>query len=146
MKSSAATIDEYAAMVPAGRQADFQALLGLVRKNMPAGYEEAMTWGMPTWEVPLSRYPDTYNKKPLMYVAIASQKNNLGLYLTSPYIEGTLEKFQKEYEATGKKLDMGKSCIRFKKFDDLASNVIAAHIASVPPERCIALYEAVKKK
>jgi uncharacterized protein YdhG (YjbR/CyaY superfamily) len=145
MKSLVATVDEYMQTVPADRKADLTLLLELVRSNMPEGYQESMTWGMPGWEIPLETYPDTYNKKPLMYAAVASQKNNLALYIMGPYLDGSTEAFTAKYEAAGKKPDMGKSCIRFKRLDDLALDVIAESISSITPEQYIKLYEAVKK-
>ena len=91
-----------------------------------------MNWGMITYQVPLFVYSDTYNRKPLMYAALASQKNHMAVYLSSIYAdEGKREQFEKEYRLTGKRYDVGKSCVRFKKLDDLPLSVIANAIASI---------------
>ena len=145
MKSNAKTVDEYIADLPEDKQGVIIELRNLVLKNLPAGYQESMTWGMPTYEVPLEMFKDTYNKKPLMYAALALQKNNFTLYLASMYLDGSLDEFQRAYRATGKKPDMGKSCIRFKKLEDLPLDFLAKHIASVSVEECIANYGRLRK-
>jgi hypothetical protein len=90
-----------------------------------------MNWGMITYEVPLSICPDTHNKKPLLYAALASQKNHMAVYLSSVYINGKLRlQFENEYKATGKKIDMGKSCVRFKKLEHLPLELIGKAIAN----------------
>ena len=147
MKSSAATVNEYLAELPLERRQHIEHLVDLVRVNLPQGYEETMEWGMITYQVPLSRYPDTYNKKPLMYLAVASQKNHMALYLTSIYSdENERKQFEERYRASGKKLNMGKSCLRFKKFEDLATKLLAEQIASVSVEQRIALYETCRAR
>lgn len=147
MKSSAATVNEYLAELPLERRQHIEHLVDLVRENLPQGYEETMEWGMITYQVPLSRYPDTYNKKPLMYLAVASQKNHMALYLTSIYSdENERKQFEERYRASGKKLNMGKSCLRFKKFEDLATKLLAEQIASVSVEQRIALYETCRAR
>jgi uncharacterized protein YdhG (YjbR/CyaY superfamily) len=147
MNSTAKTVDAYVAALPDDRKAIVKSVLKTVRDNLPKGYEEAMTWGMPTWEVPLKDYPDTYNKKPLMYVALASQKNHMALYLMGSYGNPALDNaFRVDYKATGKKLDMGKGCVRFKKLEDLPLEVISKYIAAVPMEDFIAHAKAVSKR
>lgn len=142
MKSSAKTVDEYIKHLPEDRQEPIRVLRRLILQNLPEGYTESMTWGMPGYEVPLSRFPNTYNKKPLMYAAIASQKNNYALYLTVPYMNNNaLSDFKQKYQASGKKLDMGKSCIRFKKLEDLPLEVIKEQIASISVDEFIDIYE-----
>lgn len=135
MRSNATTIDAYLAGLPTDRREAIKTVREVILKNLPAGYEEAMNWGMICYQVPLEVYPDTYNKQPLMYAALGSQKNYMAVYLTTPY--GSPEKlaaFQSAYKATGKKLDMGKSCVRFKKLEDLPVEVIGNEIASMPME------------
>ena len=140
MQSTAKTVDEYIAELPQERQQDIRAVRKMVRENLPDGYEEVMNWGMITYQVPLSVYSDTYNRKPLMYAALASQKNHMGVYLSSIYAdEGKREQFEKEYRLTGKHYDVGKSCVRFKKLDDLPLPVIAKAIASIEMEDFIEL-------
>lgn len=117
----------------------------LIRKNLPKGYDEAVNWGMLCYQIPLDRYPDTYNGQPLGYVALASQKNYCSLYLTGAYIDPEQEAALKEgFAMAGKKLDMGKSCLRFRKLDDLALDVVAKVIASTPPDKYIEQYEKAK--
>ncbi len=90
-----------------------------------------MNWGMITYQVPLETYPDTYNGKPLMYTALASQKNYMVVYLMGIYAsEEARERFEKAYRATGKPLDVGKSCVRFKRLDDLPLDLIGECVAS----------------
>src|SRR5688572_32827588 len=102
-----------------------------------------MNWGMICYEIPLKQYPDTYNGQPLAYVALAAQKNKYSLYLTGMYgSEEKDEALRAAFRAAGKKLDIGKSCLRFSSLDDLELNAIANHIASTPPKRYIELYEA----
>lgn len=93
---------------------------------------------MITYEVPLETYPDTYNGKPLMYAALASQKNHMAVYLTGIYMNNLARrKFEMAYKTTGKKLDAGKSCIRFKKLDDLPLTLIGETIASLKVDEFI---------
>jgi hypothetical protein len=90
---------------------------------------------MITYQVPLETFPDTYNGKPLMYAALASQKNHMAVYLTSVYsLPGQAEAFEAAYKATGKRYDMGKSCVRFRKLDDLPLELIGETIAAVDVE------------
>lgn len=135
MQSKAKTVEEYILEIPLDRQEAILKVRELILDNLPRGYEEVMNWGMITYQVPLSVYPDTYNKKPIMYAALASQKNHMAIYLSSIYInEEKRERFEKEYRATGKRYDVGKSCVRFRKLDDLPLNLIARTIASVEME------------
>ena len=97
-----------------------------------------MNWGMITYQVPLETFPDTYNGQPLMYAGLASQKNYMAVYLSAVYPDPeSLEAFQDAYRATGKKLDMGKSCVRFKTLDDLPLELIGETIASVSAEEFV---------
>lgn len=143
VKSAATNVDQYLAELPEERRGVMTALRKLIRKNLPKGYVESMNWGMICYEIPLKQYPDTYNGQPLAYVALAAQKNKYSLYLTGAY--GSKEKdedLRAAFKAAGKKLDMGKSCVRFSSLDDLELEAIARHIASTPPKRFIELYEA----
>jgi uncharacterized protein DUF1801 len=140
MQSFAKTPNEYIENLPDDRQAPIATLRALIKKALPKGYEEGMDYGMITYHIPLSRYPDTYNDHPLQYVALASQKNYMSLYLMGVYGEHE-SSFRKKYEATGKKLNMGKSCLRFTSIDDLALDVIADTIAATTLEEYIAIYE-----
>lgn len=104
-----------------------------------------MTWGMPTWEVPLSRYPDTYNRKPLMYAAIAAQKRHYAVYLASPYQDpAVMELLERGFEQAGAKLGMGKSCVRFTRLDGFPLEVIARVISAFDADTFIASSEAAR--
>jgi hypothetical protein len=114
----------------------------VILENLPSGYSEVMNWGMITYEVPLEIYPDTYNGQPLMYGARASQKNHMAVYLTGIYISDAVrDEFEKAYRATGKRFDVGKSCVRFRKLEDLPLELIGETIASIPVVRLIARVE-----
>ncbi len=109
-----------------------------ILKILPSGYEETLNWGMITYQVPLEVYPDTYNKKPLMYAALANQKNHMAVYLTAIYMDEKLNQdFEKSYRETGKRYDVGKSCVRFRKLDDLPLPVIADSIRSLEMDEFI---------
>lgn len=132
MHAESHTPDEYLAQLPPQRREALAAVRKVVCENLPAGYEEAMNWGMITYQVPLEVFPDTYNGKPLMYAALASQKNHMAVYLTSVYLsEHSAQQFEAAYKATGKRMDMGKSCVRFRKLDDLPLELIGKTVASV---------------
>lgn len=147
MKSSAKTVDEYLRQLPAERQEAIRAVRQVILKNLPKGYEEAMSWGAICYQVPLARLPKTYNGQPLCYAALASQKNFMTLYLMTVYGHKPTEKrFRERFKAAGKKLDMGKSCVHFKKLDDLPLDVIGEVIARVPLEEYIRRYQASRKK
>jgi uncharacterized protein YdhG (YjbR/CyaY superfamily) len=145
--STAKTVDEYMAALPADRRAALTTLREVINANLPKGYEEDMQFGMPGWYIPLSRYPDTYNGHPLGIAGFASQKQYMALYLLTVYGDPKLEKwFKAAYAKSGKKLDMGKSCLRFKSIEDLPLDVIAETIRKVSVEDYIGNYEATRKK
>lgn len=139
MRSDAKTIQQYLAeMPPERREAIEKVRETILKKNLPSGYEEALNWGMITYQVPLEVYPDTYNKKPLMYAALANQKNHMSVYLTAIYMDEKLNQdFEKSYRETGKRYDVGKSCVRFRKLDDLPLPVIADNIRSMEMDEFI---------
>ena len=119
----------------------------VVLEHLPDGYAESFTSGMISYEIPLERYRDTYNGKPLGYAALAAQKNYYALYLLAAYADPDASKYLKqEFEKRGKKLDMGKSCLRFKTLDDLPLDVIGKVISSTPPEALIRQAEAARRK
>ena len=113
VSSKAKTPKEYIDQLPEDRRQTMRKLRALVRKHLPKGYVEVMRWGMLCYEVPLRTYPDTYNKEPLMYAALASQKNHYGVYLCGLYSFDKIQsRFVKAWKKRGVKLNMGKSCIR----------------------------------
>ena len=145
MPSQATTVAEYLAELPEDRRTAIATVRDLVNTHLPEGYLESMAWGMITWAVPLERLPDTYNGQPLGYVALASQKNYLTLYLMSAY--GDEETwFREEYAKSGKKLDMGKSCIRFKTLDHLALEPVAKAVERLSVDDYIARYREARAK
>ena len=134
-RSEATSVEEYMDELPEDRREAMETVRSLVLDNLPQGYVEAMNWGMISYEIPLERYPSTYNGQPLMYAALASQKNYMSLYLMCVYSHaGTRTSFEERFKASGKKLNMGKSCVRFRKVEDLPLGLIAETIASTPVE------------
>jgi len=133
MQSSAQTVSTYLQSLPPDRRAELRAVRTVIRKNLPTGCKETMNWGMITYQVPLRTFPNTYNGRPLMYAALASQKNYMVVYLTGIYTSpAKYEAFKNAYKATGKRWDVGKSCIRFRTLDDLPLELIGITIASMP--------------
>jgi hypothetical protein len=144
---TAKSADEYLDDLPAERRTAIATVRGVVRKNLPKGYSEFVSWGMLNYGIPLSRFPNTYNGQPLCYAALAAHKNYCTLYLMSVYGDKKHEaRLRDGFKAAGKKLDMGKSCIHFKSSDDLPLDVVGELIASVPVEKWIEIYEASRKK
>lgn len=150
MQSKAKTVDAYLAELPEDRREAIEAVRAVIRKNLPKGYEEGMGYGMISYHVPHSVYPPGYHcdpKMPLPFAALASQKNHMALYLMCIYSDPDLEVwFREQWTATGKKLDMGKSCIRFKKLDDVPLAVVGRIVKKVPAKAYIEHYEAVVKR
>jgi hypothetical protein len=143
--STAATPDEYLAQLSADRRATASAVREVVRKNLPVGYEEGMQYGMIGWYVPLETFPDTYNGRPLALAGLASQKRYISLYLNSVYGDRATEAwFRERYAATGKKLDMGKSCLRFTRADDIPLDLIGETIARAHLDSFLAHYRAAR--
>jgi len=141
-----ATPESYLAKLPADRRRAVAAVRAVIRAHLPNGYEESIGSGMLVYGVPLARF-QAPNKQPLWYVALAAQKNYNSLYLMSAYGSTThLERLRDGFAKAGKKLDMGKSCIRFQSADDLPLDVIGELIASIPVDQWIAIFEASRKK
>ncbi len=140
MKSNATTVDGYVAALPADRKETISRVLAVIREHMPKGYQESILWGMPCWSVPLERYPNTYNKQPLMIAALASQKRHYAVYLMLPDCKPW---FIAEYKKSGKKMDMGGSCVRFKRFEDVPLELIGEAVGRVGVEEYLAYYERV---
>jgi uncharacterized protein YdhG (YjbR/CyaY superfamily) len=146
MRSEATSVDEYLADLPGERRIAIETVRDTILANLPDGYEEAMNWGMITYQVPLETFPETYNGRPLMYAALASQKNHMAVYLTSVYaLPGKAEEFEAAYRATGKHYDMGKSCVRFRKLDDLPLDLIGRTIAAVDLDTFVTDFEDARQ-
>ena len=145
MKSKAKTVQEYLSELPDHRLEAIEAVRDVILENLPEGFEEAMNWGMITYQVPLSRYPNTYNKKPLMMAALASQKNHMAVYLTGVYADSESRAgFTDAYRETGKRMDMGQSCVRFRKLDDLPLDLVGKAIAEYSVDEFIEVSERAR--
>src|SRR5688572_17170790 len=119
-RSDATTPDEYIAALPEDRRDAVAAVRRVVNENLPEGYAEGMANGMIGWYVPLETYGDTYNGQPLGLASLASQKNHIALYLNNVYADPEIDAwFRDRWAQSGKELDMGKSCVRFRKLEDL---------------------------
>ncbi len=143
--SKAATVAQYLADLPADRRAEIEKVRDLVNAALPAGYREGIGFGMIGWVIQLEDYPDTYNKQPLAYAGLAAQKNYNSLYLNCVYAsKERSERLQEAAAVAGKKLDMGKSCIRFRRAEDLPLELISDEIASTSPAEFIRIYEQAR--
>ena len=151
MKVKASTIEEYLENIPIERKAVMQKLIAIINKNLPKGFAEQLNYGMPSWVVPHSIYPDGYHctpELPLPFLGVASQKHFIGLYHMGIYADtNLLDWFVREYPKHAKKrLDMGKSCIRFKKMDDIPFDLITELCSKMNPNDWIKLYEKHMKR
>lgn len=152
MKYEATSIKDYIDQLPEDRQPVIKKLRSLINKNLPKGFKEQLNYGMPGWVIPHSKYPAGYHVKPelpLPFMSVASQKNFVALYHSGVYSDPELHKwFVGEYPNHSKrKLDMGKSCIRFKKLDDIPYDLIADLATKMTPDDFISIYEKnIKKK
>jgi hypothetical protein len=150
MQSKAPTVDEYLAEIPAERQAAMNKLRKIILKNLPKGFKETMGYGMMGYCVPHSIYPAGYHcnpKDPLPFMGLASQKNSINLYHMGIYANPKLLKwFQEAHaKASPKKLDMGKSCIRYKKPEDIPYDLIGELASKITVNEWIDMYESVLK-
>jgi hypothetical protein len=140
--SNVKTPAQYIASLPADRAKTIATVRALVNKYIPRGYDECLVWGTIGWTIPLSRYPDTYNKQPICYVALASQKNFCSLYLMGAFWSSSqLEQLKAAFAAAGKRLDMGKCCVHFELPDDLPLEAIGKLISAISSEKWIEMYE-----
>lgn len=146
VSSTAETVEDYLAELPDDRRRAITEVRQSILANLPDGFVEVMNWGMISYEVPLETFPDTYNKRPLMYAGLAAQKNHMAVYLTAVYSNSELERwFRARYEASGKKLDMGKSCVRFKKLEQLPVDLIGETIGKITLDQFLETYRSVKR-
>jgi hypothetical protein len=155
MKTAAKTVAAYLASLPEDRRAAIEAVRAVIRKNLDGDYEEGMMYGIIGYYVPHAVYPPGYHvnpEQPLPFAAIASQKNHMSLYLMGVYC-GCSEKpggltddakwFRDAWARTGKRLDMGKACVRFTKLENVALDVVGEAIRRIPARKYIARYETV---
>ena len=150
MKIKANSISEYLENIPKERKVVMQELISTIGENLPSGFTEQLGYGMPAWVVPHSTYPDGYHcspELPLPFINIASQKNFIALYHMGIYANPELLNwFVSEYpKHCNKKLDMGKSCIRFKKIEEIPFTLIAELCTKMTPQGWIELYEGKLK-
>lgn len=150
MQSKAATVKDYLAELPADRREAIDAVRAVILKNLPKGYVEGMQYGMIGYFVPHSIYPAGYHcdpKQPLTFASLASQKNHMAVYLFCLYTEeDTVERFKADWKATGKRVDMGKSCARFRKLEDAPLELIGQAVKRYPVKKFIEQYEAATQK
>lgn len=145
VSSAAKTVDGYLDSLPPERRVVMSAVRDVVRRHLPDGYGETMEYGMIGYAIPLERYPNTYNGQPLCYAALAAHKSHYSLYLMSAYgADVQADRLKEAFARAGKKLDMGKSCVRFKSLDDLPLPAIGELVASTTPEQFVAQYEAAR--
>lgn len=151
MQSKAVTVDEYIDELPAERKQPMQELRKIIKKNLPRGFQECMGYGMAGYVVPHSKYPAGYHcnpKLPLPFMGFASQKNFISIYHMGIYADPKLYKWftDAHAKASPKKLDMGKSCIRYKKPEDIPFALIGELATKMTPDDWIGLYEKLYKK
>lgn len=145
--SDATTPQEYLDELPDDRREVVEAVRATILENLPDGFAETMTYGMLSYVVPLERFPDTYNGQPLGVVSVANQKNHVAVYLMGIYADDAeRDWFVDAWTATGTKLDMGKSCVRFKRLDQVPLEVLGEAVARVTPQDLIDAHEAVQRK
>lgn len=147
VSSQAVTVAQYLEELSPERKKDISTLRKLIKQNLPKGYRETIQWGMITYQVPLKVSGPTYNNQPLAVVAIAALKNNISLYLLSIYASKKLtSEFQKRWLASGKKLDMGKSCIRLKSIEQADLKTIAWAASLLTPKEFVEMYLKARSK
>jgi hypothetical protein len=145
VKNRAVSVEQHLDQLPPERREVVAAVRRSILDHLPRGYVESVSFGMLSYCIPLSAYPNTYNSQPLFYAGLAAQKNYYALHLASVYSDPATEsRLRHAFAAAGRKLDMGKSCIRFKKLEDLPLAAIGDIIAATPPERHIAVHEAAR--
>jgi len=147
MQSQAKTVDQYVAELPPERQAVIEQLRQTFKRQLPKGFEEVMSYGMIGWVVPHKLYPAGYHcdpKLPLPFLAVASQKNFISVYHMGLYADpAMLDWFKQAHaKASPKKLDMGKSCVRYKKPEDVPVALLGELATKMSPQQWIQLYEA----
>ena len=143
--TNAATVAEYLSALSPDDRAEISTVRRVIRQNLPRGFKESVQWGMICYTVPLSRFSETYNGQALCYAALAAQKNYHSLHLMMVYGSPAEEKrFRARYKASGHKLDMGKSCVRFRAAGDLPLDLIGETISAMSVDDFIAQYREVR--
>jgi hypothetical protein len=143
--STATTPEEYIDSLPEDRQEAVRTVADVVRRNLPEGYREGMAYGMIGWFVPLETFPDTYNGQPLGLAALASQRQYISLYLNNVYGDPETERwFRDRWAETGKPLNMGKSCVRFRRLEDIPLDVIGEVISRTDVDTYLRRYREAR--
>lgn len=146
-KRPALTVSQWLASVPAERRDAINAVRDAVNQHLPQGYEETVDWGMLAWVVPLATLPNTHNGHPLLLAALGAHTKLMTIYLMSAYSDPKIRReFETAYKKTGKKLDMGGSCVHFKKLDDLPLDVVGSTIAKVAVDQYVERYQHSRTK
>ena len=146
------TVAAYLDSLAPDKRAVIEQARAFVLAHLPKGYVEFMNWGVINWGIPLAQFPDTYNGQPLLYVGLGAQKRYNSLYLMGAYESSTGEyttPFPEKllvdaFAKAGKRLDMGKCCLHFRKLDDLELRSVAKVIAMSTPKEYLAYYKRVK--
>lgn len=151
MHIPANSVADYLSKVPQERQEAFEKILEVLRANLPEGFEECLSYGMPSFSVPHSIYPAGYHVKPeapLPFISVGNQKKFIGFYHMGIYaMPAVHDWFLEEYPKYSKfKLDMGKSCLRLKRMDDIPFDLLAELARKITPEEWISVYESNIKK
>jgi hypothetical protein len=140
-----ATVDEYANSIPVERRDIYNKLLAVIRDNIDPKFTEVMMYGMPGWVVSKALYPPGYHvdpSLPISFVGLANQKNYIALYHMGLYVDNQLLSwFMQEYTKTGLKLDMGKSCVRFKNLENIPFDLIAELMTRMSLDHYLVLYQ-----
>ena len=145
-KTTSPSVSTFLAAIPEDRRADVERVRAVIRRHLPKGYEEVVSRNMLVYQVPLDRYPDTYNGHPLWYAALASEKSYLSLHLMPIYGDTKLAvRLDEGFRAAGKKVNRGKSCIHFATADDLALDVIGQIVEAFPIDRWVQIAESAKR-
>ena len=147
MQSIALTVEGYLGELSAERNQAIRTVREVIVSNLPAGITESMNWGMITYEVPLSVVPHTYNGQPLSYAALASQKNHMAVYLSGIYANPELYvEFERRYRETGLRMDLGKSCVRFRKIEQLPLELIGWAIGAMSMQEFVKIYQQAQSQ
>lgn len=147
VRSDATSVAEYLDELPDDRRGDLEVVRESMLAAVPSGVVETLNWGMVSYEIPLERYPDTYNGQPLLFAALANQKRHMAVYLHCIYADPTIRQdFENEYAASGKPMDIGKSCVRFTRLERLPLDAIERAVRRMSIEEYIAAYEASRRR
>ena len=147
VRSEATSVAEYLDELPDDRRGDLEVVRASMLAAIPSGVVETMNWGMISYEIPLERYPDTYNGQPLLFAALANQKRHMAVYLHCIYADPTIrQEFEDEYAASGQPMDIGKSCVRFTRAERLPLDVIERAVRRMSVREYIAAYEASRRR